>query len=167
MFLSGQANAALITYSGTQLITESGQSFNWTESVLSATGAGLLVVEAAGDFDSDGSKFSSISLDDMFSAFGLGIASADYTLADTSDGQYWVKSLIVPLPAMSLITSDNLLNVSIQNADQVNPIWDSGFVSWSLTYDGIVSAVPLPATLWMFIAGLVVLVGCARCRNSA
>lgn len=150
---SASAGVVPVKYSSSQLITESGQSFSWDIFAATSAGDGVFEVEAAGDFNTSGSESTSAFLDNLFEATGLGLANADLVITDTADGHYWEKTFDLSASLMGALTSDNAILVRLVNTAPVNPIWDMGFVSWSLSYD----AVPGPATILIFSSALVLL----------
>jgi hypothetical protein len=153
---SGSGLAIPIAYTGSQLITSSGQTFLWDKDVVKSTGAGSLIIESAGDYNYQGTESSSIFIDDIFKAEGLGLSYADYIEESTPSGHYWIKEFSLSSDIISMITNDLKLSVRITNTSEVDPIYENGFVKWSLSYEteNNIAPVPEPTTIVLLGVGL-------------
>ena len=167
-FGAAPASAAIVTYSDTQVMTEDGQDFTFNfENLLPSDGTGGTITIASGkstsipgawdgiDLDSSSEyfelAFDGIAQGTTYNCTGLGghTAIADAENPDTSNCKF---SLTIALSGEELDTllADQIISIGVSFSNGVIVFFDFDEVIVELEYH----AVPVPAALPLFVAGI-------------
>lgn len=171
--------AHAITIEGTQSITSNGESFTFEFASLplsNGTG-GAFFVNLNGDYTDGVSENALITLDldaDTLllgfdgvydGATGLTLSGFNRTIYDSSLDVLLEFTFDISPGLLNTLLSDNAIRVDVLNDFTVSALSEINpdFVNVGFTYN----PVPVPAAIWLFVSGLLGLIGISRHKKAA
>lgn len=183
-----EASAGLVSFTSTEFQqTLDGQLFTFTieNAPLADLVAGTFTIHARGDYSINAPTANPENIAVTFESFisnqkfaplapplnanSIFVDANNYSTVTNADLVEWSRSTLLPGTFLQSWTQDNKIIITLALSPDVTADLNAGqgsnpFVQATLTYT--TSAVPLPAATWLFLSGLIGVVGYGKQRKT-